>query len=335
MTTEEENTTSNEEQKSINQTYDELKKVIADAANIKTDINSNCKEGLKNLKQAFAEFMLDNVDEEFKRTAERLGLFNGFADVEDKKKREKKMDAALKSFFGKMFNKVSDFEYLKKGGKPKETTPPKCDSYVMDLIANLYAGRLVPEVRHALEVAGIEVKFNKPITGLDLEGNEDDKKTIMDYYQRGANIQNDIFEKNAEIEDVIFESIPDSMKYDKDLNPKGIKKGQFSALAELQSKTDEMSMNGDGEKATDMVEKQCDKHHENSKNQEMLAIVTELILTPNEESGPQAPVSYEEALGGTEDAPNPEEPPIDHDMPGTETIHQEENLEELVAEDMD
>ena len=41
----------NEEQKSINQTYDDLKKVITDAANIKTDINSNYKESLKTTKK--------------------------------------------------------------------------------------------------------------------------------------------------------------------------------------------------------------------------------------------------------------------------------------------
>ena len=312
----------NEEQKAINNQYDDLKGVIADAARVKTDINSTCKESLKNMKRDFSGFMVDNVADEFKDVAERLGLFNGFADVEDKKKREKKIDGALKSFFGKMFKKAADFEYLKKGGKPKESTPPKADSYALDIITNLYASRLIPEVKRALDTAGIEIRFTKPITKLDLANNEDDKNTIMGYITRAAEVQNEMFEKNAEIEDVIFENIPDNMKYDADTNPKGIKKAQFNALAELQSKTDELSMNGDAEKATDMVEKQCDKHHENSKNQEMLAIVTELILTPNEESGPQAPVSYEEALGGTEEEVEPEPA-------------KDENLEKLVAEDMD
>ena len=277
--------------------------------------------------------MYDNIDEDFKRTAERLGLFNGFADIEDKKKREKKMESALKSFFGKMFSKVSDFEYLKKGGKPKETTPPKCDSYVMDLIANLYAGRLVPEVQRALDTAGIEIKFNKPITQLDLENNDDDKKTVIDYYQRGANIQNEIFEKNAEIEDVIFESIPDRMKFS-ETNPKGIKKAQFSALAELQAKTDELSMKGDAEKASDMVEKQCDKHHENSKNQEMLAVVTELILV-GKDGATQEPSeeAMEDALGGTEEPLEENEGEVVESEPEPEP--KQENLDKLVSEDMD
>ena len=316
----------NEEQKSINQTYDDLKKVITDAANIKTDINSNYKESLKTTKKDFSDFMVDNVSDEFREVAERLGLFNGCAEIEDNKKREKKQNAALKSFFGKMFSKSVDFDFNKNGGKPKETTPPKPDTYALDIVASLYASRLIPEVKRALDTAGIEITFRKPITKLDLEGNEDDRKSVSTYITCGSNIKNDIFEKNAEIEDVIFENIPDSIKYDADTNPKGIKKAQFNALAELQSKTDEMSMNGDGDKATDMVEKQCDKHHENSKNQEMLAIVTELILTPNEESGPQAPVSYEEALGGTEVGAEEEVEP--------EPV-KDENLEKLVAEDMD
>jgi hypothetical protein len=285
------------EQKETNSQYDELKRVMDDAAKIKSDINSNCKETLKNMKRDFSEFMFDNMEEDFKRIAERLGLFNGFADVEDKKKREKKENSTLKSFFGKMFSKAKDFEYLKKGGKPKDTTPPKCDTYVMDIIASLYASRLIPEVKRALETAGVEIRFTKPITKLDLDGNEDDQKTIVDYIERGANIQNEIFEKNAEIEDVIFENIPDRMKYS-ETNPKGIKKAQFSALAELQAKTDELSMNGDAEKASDMVEKQCDKHFENSKNQEMLAIVTELIIAKDEQ---EKPANYEDALGGTEE----------------------------------
>lgn len=316
-----------EEQERINSQYEELKQVMTDAARIKGDINANCKETLKNMKKDFAQFMYDNIDEDFKRTAERLGLFNGFADVEDKKKREKKMETTLKSFFGKMFSKASDFEYLKKGGKPKETTPPKCDSYAMDLIANLYAGRLVPEVKRALETAGIEIKFNKPITQLDLEGNEDDQKTIVDYIERGANIQNEIFEKNAEIEDVIFESIPDRMKFS-ETNPKGIKKAQFSALAELQAKTDELSMKGDAEKASDMVEKQCDKHHENSKNQEMLAVVTELILV-GKDGAAQEPSEedMEDALGGTEE-------PLENEGEVVEPEPQE-NLDKLVSEEMD
>ena len=316
-----------ENQNEINSQYDELRKVIADAANIKTDINSNYKETLKNMKKDFAQFMYDNIDEDFKQIAERLGLFNGFADIEDKKKREKKMESTLKSFFGKMFSKASDFEYLKKGGKPKETTPPKCDSYAMDLIANLYAGRLVPEVQRALDTAGIEIKFNKPITQLDLENNDDDKKTVIDYYQRGANIQNEIFEKNAEIEDVIFESIPDRMKFS-ETNPKGIKKAQFSALAELQAKTDELSMKGDAEKASDMVEKQCDKHHENSKNQEMLAVVTELILV-GKDGATQEPSeeAMEDALGGTEE-------PLENEGEVVEPEPQQD-LDNLVSEDMD
>lgn len=313
------------EQNQINSQYDELKKVMDDAARIKTDINSNCKETLKNMKKDFAQFMYDNIDEDFKQTAERLGLFNGFADIEDKKKREKKIESTLKSFFGKMFSKVSDFEYLKKGGKPKETTPPKCDSYAMDLIANLYAGRLVPEVQRALDTAGIEIHFRKPITQLDLESNDDDKKTVIDYYQRGANIQNEIFEKNAEIEDVIFENIPENMKYSES-NPKGIKKAQFGALAELQAKTDELSMNGDAEKATDMVEKQCDKHHENSKNQEMLAVVTELILVGKDDGNTEpSEEAIEEALGGTEDEVVESEPEPES----------KQDLDNLVSEDMD
>ena len=322
-----------EEQEKTNNQYEELKKVMDDAARIKGDINTNCKDTLKNMKKDFAQFMYDNIDEDFKRTAERLGLFNGFADIEDKKKREKKMESALKSFFGKMFSKVSDFEYLKKGGKPKETTPPKCDSYVMDLIANLYAGRLVPEVQRALDTAGIEIKFNKPITQLDLENNDDDKKTVIDYYQRGANIQNEIFEKNAEIEDVIFESIPDRMKFS-ETNPKGIKKAQFSALAELQAKTDELSMKGDAEKASDMVEKQCDKHHENSKNQEMLAVVTELILV-GKDGATQEPSeeAMEDALGGTEEPLEENEGEVVESEPEPEP--KQENLDKLVSEDMD
>ena len=311
------------EQNEINNQYDDLKTVINDAARVKADINSTCKESLKNMKREFSEFMYDNVADEFKAIAERLGLFNGFADVEDKKKREKKIEGALKSFFGKMFKKSSDLEYLKKGGKPKENTPPKADTYALDIITNLYASRLIPEVRHALDTAGIEIRFTKPITNLDLANNEDDKKTITGYITRSADVQNDMFEKNAEIEDVIFENIPDDMKYSES-NPKGIKKAQFSALADLQAKTDELSMNGDAEKATDIVEKQCDKHHENSKNQEMLAIVTELILTPNNEPAP------------LDEAPEDAEPMEKADVEQDEKSEKKQkNLGKLVGEDMD
>lgn len=298
---------------------------MTDAARIKSDINSNCKETLKNMKQDFARFMVDNVDEDFKRICERLGLFNGFADIEDKKKREKKEISAMMNFFGKMFMKSKEHEYLKKGGKPKENTPPKCDTYALDIITNLYASRLIPEVKRALDTAGIEIKFTKPITQLDLENNEDDQKTIIDYIERGANIQNEIFEKNAEIEDVIFENIPDRMKFS-ETNPKGIKKAQFSALAELQAKTEELSMNGDAQKATDMVEKQCDKHFENSKNQEMLALVTELIIA-KENAEVDSSAGEEEALGGTEEVVEEPEEVVEPEP--------QENLDNLVSEDMD
>lgn len=280
-----------DEQNKINGQYDELKKVLDDASRIKTDINTNFKESLKNIKRDFSEFMLDNVSDGFKDIAERLGLFNGFAEIEDKKKREKKVESSLKSFFGKMWKKSVDFENLKKGGKPKENTPPKCHTYALDVIASLYASRLIPEVRHALDQAGIEIKFTKPITKLDLANNEDDKNTVTGYITRASQIQDDIFEKNAEIDDVIYENIPDNMKYSED-NPKGIKKAQFGALAELQAKTDEMSMDGDSEKASDIVEKQCDKHFANSKNQEMLALVTELILA-KQDNGTDKPENYD------------------------------------------
>ena len=314
-----------EEQNKTNGQYEELKKVMDAAAMIKSDINSNYKETLKNMKKDFSEFMYDNVAEDFKGIAERLGLFNSFADIEDKKKREKKMESTLKSFFGKMFNKAKDFEFNKKGGRPKENTPPKPDTYALDIIASLYAARLIPEVARALETAGIEIAFRKPITQLDLVGNDDDKKTIKDYIDRGAGVQNEIFEKNAEIEDVIFENIPNNMKYS-ETNPKGIKKAQFGALAELQAKTDELSMNGDAEKASDIVEKQCDKHHENSKNQEMLAIVTELILTPNNE-----PAKSDDA---SEDY-GPVEEPEEHAEREVAEQKPAKNLDNLVGEDMD
>ena len=320
---------SDEEKATINSQYDEFKKVMDDAAKIKTDINSNCKESMKNLKLDFSNFMLDNVAEEFKGIAERLGLFNGFADVEDKKKREKKVEGALRSFFGKMFTKAVQFEYLKKGGKPKENSAPKCDTYALDIIANLYAARLIPEVRRALDTAGIELKFTKPITNLDLNNNVDDQNTVIDGITRGANIQNDIFEKNAEIEDVIFESIPDNMKFDASTNPKGIKKSQFGALAELKAKTDEMSMKGDAQKATDMVEKQCDKHFANSKNQEMLAFASELIIEGKNGSEVDEGEAEAEALGGTEE-------PVDDGQQEEPTDWSNgKNLDNLVSEDMD
>ena len=314
-----------DEQKTINDNYATLKTVIDEAAKIKSDINSTCKETMKEMKRDFSSFMLDNVSDEFKTIAERLGLFNGFADVEDKKKREKKIDSALMTFFGKMFSKSRDFEFYKKGGKPKENTPPKADTYALDIITNLYAARLIPEVRRALETAGIELRFTKPITNLDLANNEDDQKTITGYITRSADVQNDMFEKNAEIEDVIFENIPENMKYSES-NPKGIKKAQFGALAELQAKTDELSMNGDAEKATDIVEKQCDKHHENSKNQEMLAIVTELILTPSNEPAP---------LDEAPDDAEPVEEPEEHEEREVEEQKPAKNLDKLVGEDMD
>ena len=83
-----------------------------------------------------------------------------------------------------------------------------------------------------------------------------------------------------------------------------------------------------------MVEKQCDKHFANSKNQEMLALASELLIVKEDESEEDATMAEEDALGGTE-GPDPTEPPIDYDMPGTETIHHEENLDKLVSEDMD
>lgn len=274
----------------INSQYDEFKRILDDAARIKTDINSTQKEAMKTYKREFSEFMLDNVDPDFRVICERLGLFNGFAEIEDKKKREKKEQSAMRSFFGKMFKIGSDFEYTKKGGRPKDTTPPKSHSYAMGIIASLYASRVLPEVKQALDYAGVEVRFTKPITKLDLVNNEDDKNSIIHYLTAAANTQNEIFEKNAEIEDVIYENIPEEMK-NSEVNPKGIKKSQFSALAELQSKTDELSMNGDADKASDIVEKQSDKHMENSKNQEMLAIMTELILTKSNE--PEKPENYD------------------------------------------
>lgn len=322
------------EQDAINSQYDDLKNVISEAAKIKSDINSTCKETMKTLKNEFSDFMLDNVDSGFASICEQLGMFNGFADLEDKKKREKKSKSSMKSFFGKMFKVTSDFENTKKGGKPKDTTPPKSHSYIMNMVASLYASRVIPEVQHALNVAGIEIRFTKPITKLDLS-NEDDKNTILSYIEKASNVQDEIFEKNAEIEDVIFETIPESMKCSES-NPKGIKKSQFQALAELQSKTDEMSMDGDAEKATDIVEKQCDKHFTNSKNQEMLALVTELILAKNNE--PAKPESWDEALGGTEDESNDDPTITAEEFFGEEQAKVEfpdENLSKLIPEDMD
>ena len=203
----------------------------------------------------------------------------------------------------------------------------------MDILASLYVGRLIPEVKRALDNAGIEIKFTKPITKLDLENNEDDKNTLMGYITRGADIQNEMFEKNAEIEDGIYENIPEDMKYDSEGNPKGIKKSQFHALAELQSKTDEMSMDGDAEKATDMVEKQCDKHFTNSKNQEMLALVTELILARNNE--PEKPESWDEALGGTTEEPLEIEDENIEPEPVVPVVPVDGNLSKLIPDYLD
>ncbi len=250
-----------------------LTEAIQKAVDAKLEIEHDSKARSTELAKEFADFMLDRVSEEFKRdVAPVLGLYANIPDDLKENKREKKRNAALYSFFKAMFNKSTDLILHKEDGFPKESSTSKLYALVKNIFLVMWISKNDPDVKSILKKVGLEINFTKPVDTISdgSDENEGDVKGRDGIIEEGVSALRDTVEKNLAIEDNIYPTIPENMKYDAESNPKGIKLSQFNNLAGVNMKKKVLADAGDVDKVKDLDRKTSETLFYSSLNLKML-----------------------------------------------------------------
>lgn len=246
---------------------------LKQATEQKLAIEHDSKARTAELAKEFAEFMLDRVSPEFRdQIAEKLGLYAKVDPGLKEDKRQKKRNAALYSFFKSSFNKSVDLILHKDDQWPRENSASKVRALVKSIYATLWFAQNDPEVAQMIRRMGIEVRFNAPVDTIsdddpNTEGDRIARKQILD---AGVEAQKQTIEQNLAIEENLYPQVPQALRYDAESNPKGIKKGQFTSLASVTAKKQQLEQDGQDEKAKALIQKTSENFFYGSVNQKLL-----------------------------------------------------------------
>jgi hypothetical protein len=93
------------------------------------------------------------------------------------------------------------------------------------------------ELEKELEKCGIVLKYKTLEEISDVFQNEYVKEDVVNVFNSSCRIQKEIDDKKTEISEVIFEnSVVPELRYDKDINPSGIKQSDFGKLVSIKAK---------------------------------------------------------------------------------------------------
>jgi hypothetical protein len=93
------------------------------------------------------------------------------------------------------------------------------------------------ELEKELEKCGIVLKYKTLEEISDVFQNEYVKEDVVNVFNSSCRIQKEIDDKKTEISEVIFEnSVAPELRYDKDINPSGIKQSDFGKLVSIKAK---------------------------------------------------------------------------------------------------
>lgn len=246
---------------------------LSEAATAKTNIENGSKAHYQDLAKEFGDFMVNQVSPEFKdKVAQALGLFANISPDLKEDKREKKRNAALNKFLKQCFTKSTDLILHKNDQWPKENSVSKVYALAKTIFTTLYFTQSDPEVARILRSLGIEIKFNYPLDDIsnDDPGAEGLRESRDQILNEGVKALQDTVEQNLAIEETLYPKVPTALRYDAESNPKGIKKGQFTAMAATEAKKQKLESDGEVDKAKELIQKTSEKFFYGSVNQQLL-----------------------------------------------------------------
>lgn len=174
------------------------------------------------------------------RTAEENELVKKFA-----------ADTKMRYKFVKDMIFLGEDEELDENGRPNRL--PKKLVHLADrlgaVVAMLaYIGH--GELEDELAKRGISLKYKTLEETSEVFENEDVKADVKSVFETVCGIQKDIDATKTEISEVIFEnSVCQELRYDRDLNPSGIKASDFAKLVSVKAKIDKAKTDENREKA--------------------------------------------------------------------------------------
>ncbi len=251
---------------------DAFNAALGEATKAKMAIEDDAKARYTALGKEFADFMLDRVSDDFKfHVAASLGLYSKIPDDLKEAKRAKKRDAALYAFFKSCFNKTTDIILHKDDQWPKENSASKVYALVKNLFMTVWLAQNDPDVKRILDSCGVEVNFRKDVDVISHgEENQADRDARDEIIEGGVKALRDIVEQNLAIEETIYPSLPEALKYDAEANPQGIKKSQFNNLVGVNLKKTQLADAGEMDKIKDLESKTSEKFFYDSVNQKLL-----------------------------------------------------------------
>jgi len=246
--------------------------VLDEATKAKIAIEDDAKARYTQLSKDFADFMMDRVSDDFKyKIAAELGLYSKIPGDLKEEKREKRRNGALASFFKSVFNKTTDLIVHKDNEWPKENSVSKVYALIKNLYATMWLAQNDPYIKRLMDSLGIEINFRKDVDVISSgDENQADRDARDSIIADGVKVLRDMVEQTLAIEDNIYPSIPQSLKYDAESNPQGIRKSQFTSLVSVNVKKKELEDAGDMDKVKDLATKTSEKFFYGSVNQKLL-----------------------------------------------------------------
>ena len=205
---------------------DEFNQALSDAAELKKEILTSCKNRNRNNFDRFYDIMV--------KSDKRV------EDILDIKKRNRTDDDNnyLKTFkknVSQTYKQVCDLitpEELEDGELSKVQKIVQKITTVLKMMS--YIG--YNDIENEFKKNGITLNYDKLDTN-PVFANPTVKSNIADVFSIGKNIREDVNNNKEEIEDVIYtQSVPIDLQYDKQQNPIGIKPADFSKLVSLKTK---------------------------------------------------------------------------------------------------
>lgn len=106
------------------------------------------------------------------------------------------------------------------------------------------------EFEEELGKRGITLKYRSLEETSEVFENEDVKADVKSVFETSCRIQKEVDDTKTEISEVIFEnSVCQELRYDRDLNPYGIKASDFAKLVSVKAKIDKAKTDENREKA--------------------------------------------------------------------------------------
>ena len=208
-----------------------LSKLIDDAAPFKVKIDVDYKREEKEIRDMFIHQIVKSDHKLQEILAKKRKNWN-----EDETIYAKTALANAKN----KYNQVKKIIYPNNGKSPNEVVE-KLVKRIVDVAGFL---KFIDKnyIEEEFRKHGIEVSFPTPDCENEYFKKEGIKEVIEDIFNQAGEVNNRVQEANVEIKETKYNEIPSDIRYDSQMNKKGIKVAQFSKLVKTKAVALEKSM---------------------------------------------------------------------------------------------